>query len=52
MGVEKGIEKMSKFMMPILLVISVVICIYICTLPGAGAGIRYYLVPDFPNFPL
>ena len=50
MGVEKGIEKMSKFMMPILLGLSVVICIYISTLPGAGAGIKYYLVPDFSKF--
>lgn len=49
-GVEKGIEKISKFLMPILLVISVVICVYICTLPGAGAGIKYYLLPDMSNF--
>lgn len=49
-GVEKGIEKISKFLMPILLAISVVICIYVCTLPGAGAGIKYYLLPDVSKF--
>ncbi|MCU6763603.1 Na+-dependent transporters of the SNF family [uncultured Roseburia sp.] len=49
-GVEKGIEKISKFLMPLLLVISVIICIYVCTLPGAGAGIKYYLLPDVSKF--
>lgn len=52
LGVEKGIENISKFLMPVLLVISVVISIYIMTLPGAGAGLRYYLLPDFSKFSL
>lgn len=52
LGVEKGIENMSKFLMPVLLIISVVISIYIMTLPGAGAGLRYYLLPDFSKFSL
>ena len=50
LGVDKGIEKISKFLMPILLVISIVISIYIFTLPNAGEGIRYYLLPDFSKF--
>ena len=50
LGVNKGIEKISKFLMPLLLIISVIISIYIFTLPGASAGIKYYLLPDFTKF--
>lgn len=50
LGVEKGIEKVSKFMMPILVVLAIAIAIYSMFLPGAGAGIRYYLIPDFSRF--
>lgn len=49
-GVQKGIERVSKFLMPILLVITVGVCIYIVTIPGSGAGIKYYLLPDFSKF--
>lgn len=38
--------------MPLLLIISVIISIYIFTLPGASAGIKYYLLPDFTKFSL
>ena len=38
--------------MPLLLIISVIISIYIFTLPGANAGIKYYLLPDFTKFSL
>ncbi len=37
-------------MMPILVVLSVVIAIYSVTRPGAGAGLEYYLKPDFSKF--
>ena len=49
-GVEKGIEKVSTVLMPVLLLISVGVCIFVCTLDGAGAGIKYYLLPDFSKF--
>ena len=49
-GVEKGVERVSKFMMPVLLVITVGVSIYVALLPGAGAGIKYYLLPDFSKF--
>lgn len=49
-GVEKGIERVSKVMMPILLLITIGVCIYVAMLPGSGAGIRYYLLPDFSKF--
>lgn len=49
-GVENGVEKVSKVMMPVLVVLSVVIAIYSVTRPGAGAGLEYYLKPDFSKF--
>ena len=50
LGVEKGIEKVSKIMMPVLVVLSVVIAGYSITRPGAMAGVKYYLVPNFNDF--
>lgn len=50
LGVEKGIEKVSKIMMPVLVALSVFIAIYVCCVDGAGAGIAYYLIPNFENF--
>ena len=50
MGVEKGIEAMSKVMMPVLVVLSIFIAGYSLTLPGAMAGLKFYLVPNFANF--
>ena len=49
MGVKNGIEKANLAMMPALLVMAVVLAVYVATLPGAGAGVKYYLVPDFSN---
>ncbi|MBP3730378.1 MAG: sodium-dependent transporter [Mailhella sp.] len=46
-GVEKGVEKASRVMMPLLLLLAGVVAVYSMTRPGAGAGIYYYLVPDF-----
>ena len=50
LGVDKGIEKVSKIMMPILVVLALIIAVYSMFLPGAGAGIKYYLIPDFSRF--
>ncbi len=50
LGVEKGIEKVSKIMMPVLIALSLFIAIYVCCMPGAGEGIKYYLLPDFSRF--
>ena len=49
-GVNKGIERVSKVLMPILLILAIVICIFVATMDGAGAGIKYYLVPDMARF--
>ncbi len=50
MGVQSGIERVSKILMPILVVLAAVICVYTMTRPGAGAGIKYLLVPSTKRF--
>ena len=37
-------------MMPILIVLSIIITIYSVTRPGALAGVKYFLIPNFDNF--
>ena len=49
-GVEKGVERVSKFLMPVLILITIGIAIFVATIPGAGEGIKYYLLPDFSKF--
>ncbi len=49
-GVRNGIERVSKLMMPILVVLSLVIAVYSVTCPGALAGVKYFLVPNFQDF--
>lgn len=46
-GVQKGIERWSKLLMPLLLVMAVLVILRSVTLPGAMAGVEYYLKPDF-----
>lgn len=46
-GIGGGIEKSSKILMPGLFIMIVLIAIRSMTLPGAGEGIKYLLVPDF-----
>lgn len=46
-GVSGGIEKATKILMPMLFVLLIVVIIRSVTLPGAGKGIEYYLIPDF-----
>lgn len=49
-GVNDGVERMSRIMMPMLVVLAIVIALYVMTRPGAMAGVRYFLVPDFKKF--
>jgi NSS family neurotransmitter:Na+ symporter len=49
-GVQNGIERVSRIMMPMLVVLAVIVAIYSMTRPGAVAGIKYFLVPDFSRF--
>ncbi len=46
-GVSGGIERWSKILMPILFVLMIVLIVYAVSLPGSGAGLRFYLMPDF-----
>lgn len=46
-GIEKGIEKYSKILMPALLVTLLILVVRSLTLPGAGAGLSFYLKPEF-----
>ena len=48
-GVNKGIEKLSRVLMPALLVLTIAISIYVVTRPGAGAGVKYYLLPNIKD---
>lgn len=47
MGVRKGIEKMSNLLMPLLFVLLLAFCVVALTLPGAGAGVAFFVKPDF-----
>lgn len=47
MGLQKGVEKITKKMMILLLALMVILAIRSATLPGAGEGIRFYLLPNF-----
>ena len=42
-----GVERVSKVMMTGLLALIVVLAVHSLLLPGAGEGVRFFLVPDF-----
>jgi NSS family neurotransmitter:Na+ symporter len=46
-GVEHGIERWAKILMPVLLVLMLLVIVRGMTLPGAMAGLEFYLRPDF-----
>jgi NSS family neurotransmitter:Na+ symporter len=46
-GVKKGIERWTKVLMPILFLLIIFLAVRALTLPGASAGVAYYLKPDF-----
>ncbi len=46
-GIDSGIERACRVLMPALFILLVVLCIRSVTLPGAGAGIAFFLEPDF-----
>lgn len=49
-GVQSGIERVSKVMMPLLVILAIFVAIYSVTRPGALAGVKYFLIPNFKNF--
>lgn len=46
-GLQKGVERVTKYMMAVLFVILLLLVAHALSLPGAGEGLRFYLVPDF-----
>lgn len=46
-GIKKGIELASRIMMPVLLTLLVGLVVFSISLPGAEAGLRFYLQPDW-----
>ena len=46
-GVQKGLERVTKVMMMALIVLMFLLSLHSMTLSGGGAGLRFYLVPDF-----
>ena len=49
LGLQKGVEKITKVMMVMLLCLIIILAVYSCTLSGAGAGLKFYLVPSLEN---
>lgn len=49
-GLQEGVEKATKVMMVALLAIIVVLAVRSMTLPNAGEGLKFYLLPDFNRF--
>ncbi len=49
-GVVKSVERITKWMMIALLVLLAALAAKAVLLPGAAAGIRFYLVPDISHF--
>ena len=45
-GVRTGIERVTKALMPLLVLLLIALAVRAVTLPGAGAGLAYYLSPD------
>ena len=48
-GLQNGVEKVNKVMMLCLLAVMAVLVVRSVTLDGAGAGLEFYLKPNFHN---
>lgn len=46
-GLQNGLERIGKWMMGALLVLIVILVVHSILLPGAGEGLRFYLLPDW-----
>jgi len=46
-GINKGIQRAVQVLMPLLFILLLVLIGRALTLPGAGAGLTFYLAPDF-----
>ena len=45
-GLKSGVERVVKYLMGGLFVLLLVLCVHSLMLPGAGEGMRFYLVPN------
>lgn len=50
LGLQKGVERVVKVMMGLLFLLLLILCIRGLMLPGAGEGMKFYLLPDFSKF--
>jgi NSS family neurotransmitter:Na+ symporter len=48
-GLQKGVENVTRVMMVLLLFIIVMLAVKSMTLPNAGEGLKFYLLPDFSS---
>ena len=46
-GLQKGVERVTKIMMAALFIVLIILAVRAVTLDGAGAGLSFYLMPDF-----
>jgi len=51
-GLQAGLERYSKWMMIALIILILGLAVWAATLNGAGAGYRWYLLPDFSRVDL
>lgn len=49
---QGGLERITKYMMSALIVLMLVLAVHSFTLPGAGEGLSFYLIPHFPKSPV
>ena len=47
LGLQKGVEKITKILMTALLALIIILAVKSLTLPNAGEGLKFYLMPDF-----
>ena len=48
-GLRSGVERVTKILMSSLFILLLGLCVHALTLPGAKAGIRFYLMPNVGN---
>lgn len=49
---QGGLERITKYMMSALIVLMLVLAVHSFTLPGAGEGLSFYLIPHFLKSPV
>lgn len=49
LGLQEGVEKITKVMMVMLFVLILVLAVRSMTLPNAGLGLKFYLLPDIDS---